>query len=67
MSIDEDIGILEEEGTIAKLHQANGKARALLLGVEALERVKHLRGKSLNYIKLSNILNKPLPSEGEEK
>jgi len=67
MSIDEDIGILEEEGTIAKLHQANGKARALLLGVEALERVKHLRGKSLNYIKLSNILNKPLPSEVEEK
>jgi len=68
MNIPEAIGILEEEGAIAKLHKATGKQEALLLGIEAMERLKALRE---GYTEFSDIhilrdhITCLLPSETE--
>jgi hypothetical protein len=59
MTIDEAIGILEEDGAVAKLHKQTGRVQALILGIEALERIKWTREcpQQSPY--------EPLPSEGE--
>ena len=46
--------------------EKNKEIEAGMDKIEALERITFLKGKSLNYIQLSGILNKPLPSETDE-
>ena len=64
--LDEAIEVLKLENK-HPWNRDNSKLRkSVQLGIEALERITFLKGKSLNYIQLSGILNKPLPSETDE-